>query len=208
MATYVISDIHGEYDMFLDLLEKIELKEADTLYILGDVLDRGPHPVKVLLKLMEMPNVICLAGNHELMALECLTFLRKEITDMSIEELDEEMLDNLVTWQCNGGWTTIDEFRTLNRETQQDVIEYIREFLLYEELTINGRSRSRKTPGQAAYTGQIIISRLTAGPAFRAGGLRRYALIQEKNFIPWRKTKAGDKRTADGHSGKFRTGWR
>lgn len=139
MATYVISDIHGEYDMFLDLLEKIGLKEADTLYILGDVLDRGPHPVKVLLKLMEMPNVICLAGNHELMALECLTFLRKEITDMSIEELDEEMLDNLVTWQCNGGWTTIDEFRTLNRETQQDVIEYIREFLLYEELTINGQ---------------------------------------------------------------------
>lgn len=42
MATYVISDIHGEYDMFLDLLEKIGLKEADTLYILGDVLDRGP----------------------------------------------------------------------------------------------------------------------------------------------------------------------
>ena len=32
----------------------------------------------------------------------------KEITDMSIEELDEEMLDNLVTWQYNGSKSTID----------------------------------------------------------------------------------------------------
>ena len=53
MATYVISDIHGEYDKFITLLEKIDLKDSDTLYILGDVVDRGPNPVKTLLKLME-----------------------------------------------------------------------------------------------------------------------------------------------------------
>ena len=57
MATYVISDIHGQYDMFMDLLEKISLQDSDTLYILGDILDRGPHPVKTLRKLMRMPNV-------------------------------------------------------------------------------------------------------------------------------------------------------
>lgn len=31
MATYVISDIHGQYDMFMELLEKIPLKDSDTL---------------------------------------------------------------------------------------------------------------------------------------------------------------------------------
>ena len=113
MATYVISDIHGQYDMFMELLDKIKLKEKDTLYILGDVVDRGPHPIKTLMKLMEMPNVICMVGNHELMALECLEFLSKEITDMSIGELDEKILDNLVTWQYNGSKSTIDEFRKL-----------------------------------------------------------------------------------------------
>ena len=41
MATYVISDIHGEYEKFMELLEEIELEENDTLYVLGDVLDRG-----------------------------------------------------------------------------------------------------------------------------------------------------------------------
>lgn len=125
--------------MFMELLDKISLKEEDTLYVLGDVLDRGPHPIKVLRKLMEMPNAICIVGNHELMALECLEFLMKEITDMSIEELDEVMLDNLVTWQYNGSKSTIDEFRELNAEIKQDVIDFIKEFLVYEEVTVGDK---------------------------------------------------------------------
>ena len=134
IATYVISDIHGQYDMFMELIDKIDLKQTDTLYVLGDILDRGPHPIKVLKKLMEMPNAICIVGNHELMALECLEFLMKEITDMSIEELDEEMLDNLVTWQFNGGKSTIDEFSELGSDEKQDIIDFIKEFLIYEEV--------------------------------------------------------------------------
>ncbi len=139
IATYVISDIHGKYDMFIELLDKIKLKDTDTLYILGDVLDRGPHPIKTLRKLMEMPNAICLVGNHELMALECLVFLMKEITDMSIEELDEEMLDNLVTWQYNGSKSTIDEFSQLDSESKREVIDFIKDFLIYEEVSVNDK---------------------------------------------------------------------
>ena len=130
MATYVISDIHGQYGMFIELLDKIQFQNTDTLYVLGDILDRGSHPIKTLMKLMEMPNVICIVGNHEYMALECLEFLMKEITDMSIEELDEKMLDNLVTWQYNGSKSTIDEFRQLDSETRRDVIEFIKDFLI------------------------------------------------------------------------------
>lgn len=139
MATYVISDIHGEYDRFLELLDKIKPGEEDTLYILGDILDRGPHPIRTLLLLMEMPNAVCLAGNHELMALECLEFLMREITDISIGELDEKMLGNLVTWQYNGSRTTIEEFRALSREMQRSVIDFLKEFSIYEELTVNGK---------------------------------------------------------------------
>lgn len=139
MATYVISDIHGQYEMFLKLLEQIGLKDTDTLYILGDILDRGPHPIRTLLKLMEMPNAICLVGNHELMAVECLEFLMQKITDTSIEKLDEEMLDNLITWQYNGSKSTIAEFRALERDRQEAVIDFLKEFLIYEELTVNGK---------------------------------------------------------------------
>ena len=139
IATYVISDIHGQYDMFVDLLEKIKLKDEDTLYILGDVLDRGPHPVKTLRKLMEMPNAICLVGNHEVMALECLEFLFSEITDASIEKLDEAMWDNLLTWQYNGSQSTIDEFKQLDSEAGHAVIDFIKELSIYEEVSVNDK---------------------------------------------------------------------
>ena len=139
IATYVMSDIHGQYDMFMKLLDKINLKDTDTLYILGDVLDRGPHPIKTLQKLMEMPNVICLVGNHELMALECLEFLMKEITDSTIKEIDDKTLDNLLTWQLNGCQSTIDEFRQLDEEEKSRVIEYIGESSIYEEVSVNGK---------------------------------------------------------------------
>ena len=136
ISTYVISDIHGEYDKFVELLDKIKLQDTDTLYIIGDILDRGPNPIKTLLKLMNMPNVICLVGNHELMAMECLEFLTKEITDKSIGEMDEKMIDNLLTWQYNGSSTTIDEFSKLDSDTKQDVIDYIKDFSIYEETMV------------------------------------------------------------------------
>ncbi len=139
MATYVISDIHGEYDKFMEILKIINLKDDDTLYILGDVVDRGPHPIKTLLKLMEMPNVICIVGNHELMALECLKFLSQEITEENVNRLDKEMIENLNNWQFNGSKSTIDEFRALPPERRQDVIDFIGEFVIYEEVNVGGR---------------------------------------------------------------------
>lgn len=60
MATYVISDIHGCYDAYKEMLEKIQFSENDMLYVLGDVLDRGPHPIRIIQDLMRRPNVVCL----------------------------------------------------------------------------------------------------------------------------------------------------
>lgn len=139
MATYVISDIHGQYDMFTDLLYKIGLNDEDDLYVLGDTVDRGPHPIKMLKKLMDMPNAECLVGNHELMAIENLEFLINEITEESIKDLDEETMMNLITWFQNGGQTTLKEFRELDIDGRKDIIDFIEELLIYEELSVNGQ---------------------------------------------------------------------
>ncbi len=140
MATYVVSDIHGQYDMFVKLIDKIDLKNTDTLYVLGDILDRGPHPVKTLQKLMKMPNAVCIVGNHELMALECLKFLMQEITEDSISDLNDEMLKSLLNWSVyNGGSTTMDEFCKLDKKAMNDMIDFIGEFDIYEELTVNNK---------------------------------------------------------------------
>lgn len=43
MATYVVSDLHGQYRIFLKLLEMVDFSENDQLYMLGDAIDRGPE---------------------------------------------------------------------------------------------------------------------------------------------------------------------
>ncbi len=138
MAVYVMSDIHGEYEKFMEVLEKINLSDSDTLYVLGDILDREPHPIQVMQKLMSMENAVCLVGNHELMALDCLEFLQKEITNFSIEKLDKDMLEKLVSWLHNGAKTTIDGFRKLDKHKRRDITESIKEFSVYEEVNVNG----------------------------------------------------------------------
>ena len=140
MATYVISDIHGMYDKFIGLLDKIGFGDDDTLYILGDVLDRGPDPIKTLYKIYEMPNAVFMIGNHELMAYDCLKLMMKEITDEALDGIDPEMYGQLSNWLIyNGGETTLKEFRALDTDSRQDVIEMIGDGDIYEELTVNGQ---------------------------------------------------------------------
>ncbi len=139
MATYVISDIHGRYDKLNKLLQIIGLKDTDTLYILGDVLDRGKQPITTIRKLMEMPNVVCILGNHELMALPCLEFLMQEITGASVDRLDEDMIEQLQVWQWNGSQSTIEEFGQLDMAGKKAVIEFIKDFEIYAEVTAGGR---------------------------------------------------------------------
>ena len=46
---YVVADIHGCYEEYMELMQKIKLTDEDRLYILGDAVDRGSEPMKVLL---------------------------------------------------------------------------------------------------------------------------------------------------------------
>ena len=139
MSTYVMSDIHGNYRAYKAMLEKINFNREDMLYILGDILDRGPNPIRIILDLMERFNVEVIAGNHCVMACECLAFLTKEITSESIAEIDEEMIQKLLSWQQNGGISTTDEFHKCSREMQREIVDFISDFELYDEIEVNGQ---------------------------------------------------------------------
>lgn len=62
---YFISDIHGEYDLFVSLLEKIRFSVSDSLFVLGDMIDKGNDSIQVLKELYSMQNATCILGNHE-----------------------------------------------------------------------------------------------------------------------------------------------
>lgn len=139
MAIYCISDIHGAYDKYIKLLEKIKFNDSDTLYVIGDVVDRGTQSMKILQDMMFRPNVIPIIGNHEYMAISCLRFLMTEITEDSLHNMNEGMVQGLLEWQSVGGQETIDEFRSLSREEQYDILDYLEEFSLYEEVRVNAK---------------------------------------------------------------------
>ena len=63
--TYVLSDIHGEILRWREMLELIQFSDEDTLYCLGDVIDRNPHGIEILQDIMRRPNVKFIVGNHE-----------------------------------------------------------------------------------------------------------------------------------------------
>lgn len=63
---YVMSDIHGHRRRFDSVMKQINLQPEDTLYILGDVIDRNPDGIRILQQLRAMPNVVMLLGKHRL----------------------------------------------------------------------------------------------------------------------------------------------
>lgn len=60
-----MSDLHGEKYRYDAMLEMIQFSGEDTLYILGDVVDRGPNGIDILRDIMQRPNVHLILGNHE-----------------------------------------------------------------------------------------------------------------------------------------------
>lgn len=79
MSTYVISDIHGCYKTFLKLLDNIKFTDNDKLYILGDIIDRGPESYELYqwVRNRHEKNVFMILGNHEDMFIENINVLKK-----------------------------------------------------------------------------------------------------------------------------------
>jgi serine/threonine protein phosphatase 1 len=79
---YAIGDIHGRLDLLNRLLERIEEDLASQptsqplLVFLGDYVDRGPDSRQTIDRLIgcaQSTQTVFLRGNHELIALKCLS---------------------------------------------------------------------------------------------------------------------------------------
>ena len=138
---YVISDLHGyPHDKFLALLDKAGFGKNDFLYILGDVVDRnGDGGVETLNWLMYQTNAQLILGNHEAMLLAC-SFVFDEITEDSIDSLTAEKIDMLSRYQLDGGDITLKAMQKLPKETQQDILDYLRDCPLYETVNAGGKN--------------------------------------------------------------------
>jgi serine/threonine protein phosphatase 1 len=79
---YAIGDVHGCYDLLVDLIRRIREDDAaraeaqTTIVFLGDLIDRGPASAQVVTHLMRWTErsdrVVVLKGNHEEMMADAL----------------------------------------------------------------------------------------------------------------------------------------
>lgn len=118
---YVLSDIHGNLANFESILQQINLREEDTLYILGDVIDRYPNGIQILKRIMRMPNVQMLLGNHEWMMLRAL-----DVPYPGDDVMGKSVYGRIALWYNNGGRSTHQAwiFHTSNSERRK-IIEYL-----------------------------------------------------------------------------------
>lgn len=138
MAIYVCSDIHGRYDRYKKLLERLNLSEVDKLYILGDAIDRnGNGGIDILQDLVNRSNVQLILGNHEMFMIDCVSYF----ISISEKGLKYDYYANAETWFSpnNGGRVTFDNFMKLDVETQSSIFDYLLNCLLIKVVSIGDK---------------------------------------------------------------------
>ncbi|MCF0238517.1 MAG: fructose-bisphosphatase class III [Sphaerochaetaceae bacterium] len=126
MAHYVMSDLHGEIEFFHKILSLIAFSQNDVLYIIGDVLDRGPNPVGLLKEIMAMKNCQMILGNHEYM---CLDYFSPNPSEKAI-----------LRWNKNGNEPTLKGLKKLSKKEFNQVITYLKSLPDFLEVTIGEKA--------------------------------------------------------------------
>lgn len=127
MATYVVSDMHGHARTFERLLERVSLGSQDQLYILGDMIDRGPDPARVLKVCHDLyeAGAQVLRGNHEQLMLDALTHPNSA----------EAQYD----WVSNGGAFTAESFDNYAQDEVDQLIAWVEQLPYYAYTFVGDR---------------------------------------------------------------------
>jgi len=140
--TYIIGDVHGEYNTLLKLIEKLP-KNAEIIFV-GDLIDRGAKSRQVI-ELIRKHNYRCVLGNHEEFMIDYGTSFTKSYPKSTNASF-------MHTWYNNGGDATLYSYNLVqytggltcveNEEGMQQFkndIEWLKTLPLYIELpnTIN-----------------------------------------------------------------------
>jgi len=113
----------------MELLEKINFSEDDTLYVLGDVTDRGDHTLECYEYIYSRKNIICIMGNHE---------------DMMMKYFPGPGRKCNPHWLTQGGDKPLKQIKKAKRKPEtkarwDEIFNWIKSWPLYLEVTVNGK---------------------------------------------------------------------
>lgn len=119
--TLVIGDVHGCSKTFNRLLDVIRLERTDTLYLLGDLIDRGPDSKGVIDTILQLQKdgfrLLSVLGNHESLALNAI---------------ETGVYEDYLDWEDNGGEETLKSYGVRTpKEIPTEHIEFMNSLPLY-----------------------------------------------------------------------------
>lgn len=101
MAVYAIGDIQGCYDDLRRLLDQIDFEPAeDSLWFVGDLVNRGPDSLEVLRFVRGLGDrAVCVLGNHDLHLLALAAGNPKHADTHTLDDvLNAPDRDELLDW--------------------------------------------------------------------------------------------------------------
>ena len=179
--TYVMSDIHGNYEKFMEMIEKIRLRDDDILYILGDSVDVGDEPMELLNDLSMRLNVYAIAGEHDYLAARMLHGFDKMLKSGAAP--DAGYISEMTAWVQDGGQTTLDGFRNLDAEEREGVLEYLADMTLFEEVEVKGKEYLLLHAGIANYDPDAELDDYAPEDFFAEALDASYALVDGKTLV-------------------------
>jgi serine/threonine protein phosphatase 1 len=117
MKTFAIGDIHGGLKALIQVLNKLEFKDDDTLIFMGDYVDgwsESAQVVQFLIELSETINCIFIKGNHDVW---CEEWLKSEYVNP--------------TWYMHGGKETISSYMRFSKEDKKKHLQFFENLRLY-----------------------------------------------------------------------------
>lgn len=115
--TFAIGDIHGGLKAVLQVLNKLQVRDEDTLIFMGDYVDgwsESAQVIELLITLSEKINCICIKGNHDVW---CQNWLETSV----VKPL----------WYLHGGKETMDSYEGFSIEEKQVHLDFLKKMPVY-----------------------------------------------------------------------------
>lgn len=137
---YVMGDIHGCRNKYDEMLEKLSPGEHDAVFVLGDVIDVGDDGIEILNDMMYRANIYPILGEREYYAKKFLPLIaQKGSAQKALEALDGEEKEMLAKWLSMKSEKTVEDFLKLDSEGREAILDFLEEFVPFEEIRCNGK---------------------------------------------------------------------
>ena len=199
MGTYIVGDIHGCFDEWISLKNRIEDKDSKAVFIIvGDIIDRGPKTMQMLdwsiKNITSTGNYQMIIGNHEFVKIEWIKSYLKQVDQAQSENRHfnmEQMVNDDYDFRCNCLQAN------LSNEQLKAILNFFENLPYYKDLKVNTEKRRQH---YIIVHGGIKKTMVNKDGSFKKSSisnydndsLKRHLSQMNKEYIIWDRNYRGN----------------